>query len=231
MKYQKLFISTLVLFISFSVPSVSYAQETDMWEPDMLRFEELDRNNEYPPESVLFTGSSSIRLWETLATDMHPIPVIQRGFGGSRMPDVLKHADRYIGVHTFSAVVVFVANDVTGNPNDVDKTPVEVRDLFEDFIHKIRGYNASVPIFILAITPTNSRWHVWDASRQANQLLASLADQNDHVIFVPTEDLFLGEDGKPKADLFVSDQLHLASAGYALWTKRLRSYLFPVMQK
>ena len=230
MKNRKLFISTLVLLISFSLATTSCAQNTDMWEADMLRFEELDRNNEYPPESVLFTGSSSIRLWETLAADMHPIPVIQRGFGGSRMPDVLKHADRYIGVHTFSAVVVFVANDITGNPNDVDKSPSEVRDLFEDFIQKIRGYNATAPIFIMAITPTNSRWHVWDASRTANQLLASLADENEHVIFVPTEDLFLGEDGKPKADLFVSDQLHLAPAGYTLWTKRLRSYLFPVMR-
>lgn len=222
----------LFLFITLLlVSSYALAQETDMWEPDMLRFEELDRTNEYPPESVLFTGSSSIRLWETLATDMHPIPVIQRGFGGSRMPDVLKHADRYIGVHEFSAVVVFVANDITGSPNDVDKTPAEVRDLFEDFIQKIRGYNATAPIFIIAITPTNSRWHVWDASREANHLLASLADENEQVIFVPTEDLFLGEDGKPKSDLFVSDQLHLARSGYTLWTKRLRSYLFPVMQR
>ena len=201
-----------------------------MWEPAMLEFERLDRENTYPPNSILFTGSSSIVLWRTLAEDMAPFPVIQRGFGGSKMPDVLKHADRYIKHHSFSAVVVFVANDITGDQNNSDKSPSEVRDLFEQFVQKIRSYNAEAPIFIMAITPTNSRWHVWNNTRAANLLLQGLADDNENVIFVPTEDLFLGDDGKAKPDLFVSDQLHLAPAGYELWTKRLRSYLLPVMQ-
>lgn len=201
-----------------------------MWEPAMLEFERLDRENTYPPNSILFTGSSSIRLWESLAEDMAPFPVIQRGFGGSKMPDVLKHADRYIKHHSFSAVVVFVANDITGDPNNSDKSPFEVRDLFEQFIQKIRSYNAEAPIFIMALTPTNSRWNVWHNTRAANLLLQGLADDHENVIFVPTEDLFLGDDGKPKPDLFVSDQLHLAPTGYELWTKRLRSYLVPVMK-
>lgn len=218
----------LVIFILMTVYSVT-AQEVDMWEADMLAFEALDRTNTYPPESILFTGSSSIRLWTTLERDMAPYPVIQRGFGGSKMTDVLKHADRFIGVHTFSAVVVFVANDIHGNP-DEDRTPDEVRNLFNDFISKIRGYNPEAPIFIIAITPTNSRWAVWPQSRQANHLLAILADDHKNVIFIPTEDVFLGEDGRPIDDLFVSDQLHLSEAGYGLWTKRLRSYLDPVLE-
>lgn len=218
-----------VLAIVFLIVLPAQAQETDMWEAAMLEFEQLDRENTYPPNSILFTGSSSIRLWRTLEQDMAPYPVITRGFGGSRMPDVLKHADRYIKHHEFSAIVVFVANDITGNPNDVEKTPTEVHDLFELFIQKIRTYNTEAPIFIMAITPTNSRWHVWQNTRAANALLQRLADANENVIFVPTEDLFLGDDGKPKPNLFVSDQLHLAPAGYDLWTQRLRSYLIPVI--
>jgi hypothetical protein len=54
------------------------AQDTDMWEPAMLEFERLDRENVYPPNSILFTGSSSIVLWRTLAEDMAPFPVIQQ---------------------------------------------------------------------------------------------------------------------------------------------------------
>jgi len=223
--YTRILLIPIVLFFTATVT----AQEVGQWESEMLQFEELDRTHNYSPESIFFTGSSSIRLWETLDEDMHPHPVIQRGFGGSNMEDVLNYADRYISVHSFRAVVVFVANDITGNPNGTDKTPSEVRDLFEEFIKKIRTYNDSAPIFILAITPTNSRWNVWEESRGANHMLASLADEFEQVIFVPTEDLFLGDDGEPIDDLFVSDQLHLAPSGYELWTRRLRSYLDPVL--
>jgi hypothetical protein len=226
--FQRLLFVTLLLFIT--IPVVAQ-QSGDPWEQVMLQFEELDRTNNYPPESIFFTGSSSIRLWATLEEDMHPYSVIQRGFGGSRMTDLLNHADRYISGHTFSAMVIFVANDIVGDPNRMDNTPEEVGELFEGFItEKVRMYNADAPIFILAVTPTHSRWHVWEHSRAANQQLAVLADELDNVIFIHTEDLFLDENGMPKDELFVGDRLHLSPAGYALWTKRLRSYLDPVIR-
>jgi lysophospholipase L1-like esterase len=164
-----------------------------------------------------------------VAQDMAPYPVIHRGFGGSNMTDVLRYADRYIKKHRFGSMVVFVANDIVGNPAS-DKTPEQVRDLFRDFILKIRSYNADAPIFIIAITPTNSRWAVWPQIRQANNLLVQLTDEHKGVMFIPTEDLFLGADGKPKSELFVSDQLHMSPAGYALWSKRVRSYVETVLR-
>jgi len=219
------------LFLLITLP-VTAQQTDDPWEQVMQQFEELDRTNSYPHESIFFTGSSSIRLWETIEEDMHPYPVIQRGFGGSRMTDLLNHADRYISGHTFSAMVLFVANDIVGDPDRMDNTPKEVRELFERFItEKVRSYNANAPIFILAVTPTHSRWQVWDQSRSANHQLSALADELDNVIFIHTEDLFLGEDGMPIDELFVSDRLHLSTKGYALWTKRLRSYLDPVVRR
>ena len=225
--FHRLLLITLLLLIALPVAA---QQSDDPWEQAMQQFEELDRTNNYPPESIFFTGSSSIRLWETLEQDMHPYPVIQRGFGGSRTTDLLNHADRYISGHTFSAMVIFVANDIVGDPNRMDNTPEEVRDLFEEFItEKVRTYNPDAPIFILAVTPTHSRWRVWEQSRAANHQLAALADELDNVIFIHTEDLFLDEDGMPIDELFVSDRLHLSPAGYALWTKRLRSYLDPVV--
>jgi hypothetical protein len=204
------------------------AQDPGRWEAVMQEFEELDREKNYPPESVFFTGSSSIRLWETLADDMEPYPVIERGFGGSRMPDLLYHADRYIGVHDFRALVLFVANDITGNP-DEDQTPREVRDLFEEFFQTIRRYQEDAPLFIIEITPTNSRWDSWPQIREANGLIARLCDEYENVIFIPTADLFLDNSRQPKPDLFMSDQLHLNEAGYAVWAKRIRSYMDPVL--
>lgn len=206
------------------------AQDSDQWEGAMKNFEVLDRSNSYSKDALFFTGSSSIRLWKTLEQDMSPYMVIQRGFGGSKMPDLLRYADRYIKKHEFAAMVVFVANDISGAEDGSDATPVEVVGLFEEFILKVKGYHAEAPIFLMAITPTNSRWKVWDQTRAVNLGLAKLADTHEGVIFVPTEDLFLGADGRPMAHLFVADQLHLAPEGYALWTTRLRAYLDPVVQ-
>jgi lysophospholipase L1-like esterase len=206
------------------------AQNSDQWEGAMKNFESLDNANSYPADALFFTGSSSIRLWKTLEQDMDPYPVIQRGFGGSKMPDLLRYADRYIKKHEFAAMIVFVANDISGAEDGSDRSPDEVVGLFEEFVLKVKGYHAEVPIFLMAITPTNSRWHVWDQTRAVNKGLAKLADTYDGVLFVPTEDLFLGADGRPMSRLFVADQLHLAPEGYALWTERLRSYLDPVVK-
>jgi lysophospholipase L1-like esterase len=214
----------IFFLLVFTLPAI--AQEP--WENAMQAFEAQDKANTYPAESIFMTGSSTIVLWRTAARDLAPYPVINRGFGGSNMGDVLRLADRYMAHHTYRAVIVFVANDITGGGND--KTPEQVRDGFRDFILKTRGYNADAPIFIVAITPVQSRWAVWHNSRTANNLLARLADEHTNVVFIPTEDLFLGADGKPIPDLFVSDQLHLSEAGYARFSKRVRGYVEAVLR-
>lgn len=222
--------SILMVIVPFSMfmTDTIQAQDHGDWETVMEEFEALDKQNNYPPESIFFTGSSSIRLWSSLAEDIAPYPVIERGFGGSRMPDLLHYADRYISDHSFRALVLFVANDITGN-TETDRTPEEVQNLFEQFIQKIRGYNSDAPIFIIEITPTNSRWNVWSKTERANNLIAQLCDTHKNVMFIPTRDLFLTQEGTPNDDLFISDRLHLNEKGYAVWSKRIRSYLDPVL--
>jgi len=209
----------IFFLLVFAHPAI--AQEP--WENAMQAFEAQDKANTYPAESIFLTGSSTIVLWKTAARDLAPYPIINRGFGGSNMNDVLRLTDRYMAHHTYRAVIVFVANDITGGPND--KSPEQVRDGFRDFILKTRSYNADAPIFLVAITPVRSRWAVWNNSRAANQLLAQLADDHANVLFIPTEDLFLGVDGLPIAELFVADQLHLSEAGYSRFAKRVRGYV------
>lgn len=49
--------------------------------------------------------------------------------------------------------------------------------------------------------------------------------QTPGLIFIYTRDLTLGPDGKPRADLFVSDMLHLNEAGYKLLADRVRPFV------
>ena len=84
----------------------------------MQKFEALDQRENYPDNSVIFAGSSSIRLWETLEEDMAPYPVIQRGYGGARLSDFAVYAERILYHHKNSGIVLFIANDIAGTEND-----------------------------------------------------------------------------------------------------------------
>lgn len=191
------------------------------WEDTIKKFEQLDPTTDYPAESILFMGSSSIRLWSTLAQDMAPHPVIQRGYGGAKFQDLAVFAERIVHPHEFRAVAIFVANDIVGK-NDSDLTPEEVAALYADVVKTVREKNAKAPVFLIAITPTQSRWKAWPEIKKANAAMQAVCEAQDNVHFIATEQQFLKEDGTPKTELFRDDQLHLNRDGYKLWTRIIR---------
>lgn len=193
-----------------------------------MAFESEDRAQGYPERSILFMGSSSIRLWSTLAEDMAPYKTIKRGFGGSSLPDVIFYADRILARHTPSAVVLFIANDITGNT--ADKSPQQVARDYAQLLRIIRDRHADVPVFVVAITPTRSRWKVWPQIKRANEEISEMVKQFAGVTFIPTEKYFMNENGQPDDKLFIADQLHLSASGYAVWTSVIRPYLDEAMK-
>ena len=201
------------------------ADSTKRWEKDIANFESLDQTESHPDDAILFVGSSSIRLWETLARDMAPHPVIQRGYGGAKFSDLAVFAKRIIHPHDFRAVVIFVANDIVGKATDL--TPEEVALLYKDVVKTVRTKNAEAPVFLIAITPTKSRWAAWPQIKKANAAMQGICQAEHKVHFIPTEKQFLNSEGTPKTELFRDDQLHLNADGYALWTKIVRAKLDP----
>src|ERR1700727_2542217 len=89
------------------VPSV-FAQG---WESSIREFESHDKVNPPTPGVIVFVGSSSIRFWRTLETDMAPLDVINRGFGGSEMSDVAQYANRVVVAYKPRAVVVYAGDN------------------------------------------------------------------------------------------------------------------------
>jgi len=82
MKKAPLFLLTIVL-CNFNF---THAQKLDKFESTIVEFEIKDKENDFHSEAILFTGSSSIKMWKTLEQDMAPMQVINRGFGGSTLP-------------------------------------------------------------------------------------------------------------------------------------------------
>ncbi len=136
------------------------------WADEMKRIAKLDASEKDPENAILFLGSSSIRLWADIQSDLKPWPVISRGYGGAKFSDLAVLAPQIVKPHKFRAAVIFVGNDVTGDKED--KTPEEVVKLFEHVVGTIRAQEPNATVFVLEITPTPKRWAAWDKIQQVN---------------------------------------------------------------
>jgi lysophospholipase L1-like esterase len=229
---MKRYIPALILIFLIScspVRTYRNLQVVKAWEPEIQKFEALDYKNNYPDNSLLFTGSSSIRLWESLSKDMAPYPVIQRGYGGAKLSDYLVYADRIIYPHKVSAIVIFIANDISGSESD--KSPRQVAKLFKHLVKLIRKENPEIPVFWISITPSTSRWAVWPQIREANNLIRAYCERNDDTYFIATESFFLNDKGSPRDELFLPDLLHLNSDGYKVWSGIIKEEIDNVLSQ
>jgi hypothetical protein len=192
------------------------AAAIEKWEKDIAELETLDKETADPEQAILFLGSSSIRRWETMAEDLSPWPTIRRGYGGAKFSDLAVFTRRLVQPHQPAAIAIFVANDISGK--EQDKTPEEVLQLVQFVASEVREVAAKTPLFFFEITPTSSRFHVWNEIKQANALIQEYCEKTDNTYFIATAEHFL-INGQPNDALFVEDKLHLNADGYQLWAK------------
>lgn len=197
--------------------------DPDAWEGTIKKFEVQDQLHPPAKNSILFIGSSSINFWDTLAQDMSPLPIINRGFGGSYMRDMVKYLDRIVLPYQPRAIVLFAGtNDTT------DNNPDTARQIFEGyttFVQRVQAALPKVAIHYIAITPTPTRQKVWAIANEANQLIQNYTQDNPYLHFVDFNQQLLNEDGRPNRSLYKYDGIHPNEKGYALWTAAIRPQL------
>lgn len=193
------------------------------WEQEIQAFEASDRTNPPPKGGILFVGSSSIRLWKTLARDFAAYPVINRGFGGSEIADCVYFAERIVFPHEPRMVVMFAG----GNDLHRGKTPEQVADDFSAFVTKVRARLPAVRIAYISVTPTPARWEELEKIRTLNRLIEQGCNKNAALAFINLFPHLLGEDGLPRPEIFQEDRLHMNVKGYEIWTRTVRPFLAP----
>lgn len=213
--------SRLIPIAVFAVLSTLAPAAPQQWAGEIDALTKNDVTHPPPTGGVLFIGSSSIRMWTTLADDFKGIPVINRGFGGSEVADSVFYADR-IAIPYRPRLVVLYAGD-----NDIaaGKSPEAVAANFEAFRAKIHASLPTTRILYLSIKLSPSRAKFKTQMIRANELIAAICTAHPECSFVDVTTPMLDADGNPRPELFRPDQLHMNPAGYALWTKVLAPHL------
>ena len=226
---KKIISLLIIIFICSCSPLKKYDKTSDVFEKDILNLEQLDFENKADKNNLLFIGSSSIRLWDDIDNDMQPYKSVKRGYGGAHYYDLIHFIERLITNHSPRAILIFVANDITGS-NDIFKTsddlsPKEVKRLFKYCYKSIRKIHKKVPVFVIETTPTPSRSDVWNKISEANDLISNFCESKSNLHYIQTRDKFIDDKGLPINSLFVSDQLHLNKNGYKLWSEIIKEKL------
>ncbi len=217
-----MFVLSAVLLSAF--PGWTYPQS----DPDPNRFlfeienfENWDKKNAIPDNHVLFIGSSSIRLWMTKET-FPDLPVVNRGFGGAHISDMLFFIENITLKYEKPSCIVFYCGD-----NDIDsgKTPERVLSDYQEFVDAVHEKWHGVPFVYISIKPSLLRWRWWSEMSKANNLIKEFSGNNRWLFYADIATPMLGPNGKPRKPLFSLDGLHLNTRGYELWTEIVRPYI------
>ena len=213
----------VVLCVVALIPAMHYAEAASPADPDPNRFAkqietftEWDSRNAVPADPVLFVGSSSIRLWRTHEA-FPDLPVVNRGFGGSHISDVIHFSDRVVLPYKAQVVVFYAGdNDIAGG-----KSAQRVFEDYRRFVGLIHAEQPVARIVFLTIKPSRARWTLWPKMAKANELIREWCKQDNRLSFADLATPLLGADGMPNQDFFLKDQLHLNPDGYAVWNRAL----------
>jgi lysophospholipase L1-like esterase len=217
-------LATIFLFSGFSCqtsqakafvapPRKPYNPDPNRFLPEIEDFRLSEAYQNPPGEPILFVGSSSFRLWDTLELEYESYRVINRGFGGSIMKDVLFFFDDLVLHYKPKAIFIYEGdNDISGGLK-----PEEAAQDFGLFVSKVRETLGDIPLFFVLPKPSGSRWHLRGKYQELADLLKGMAQAEENIRIVDTWELFLTEEGKVNEGLFLGDRLHLNEAGYDVW--------------
>src|SRR5262249_45329780 len=174
------------------------------FEAEIRAFEASDKANPPPSGAIVFIGSSSIRLWKTLAQDFPEYKVLNRGFGGSQIADAVQFADRIVLPYKPSMVVFYAG----GNDINAGKSPEQVFADFKEFVEKVRSGLPTTRFAYISIAPNPARWKQVEKVKTANGLMEAYCKAN-HLTFINVFPHMLGPDGQPRPELYVEDRLRM----------------------
>lgn len=222
---KKLFKSATVFLMLLgvcAVVSTSCAQKPPFHD-EIQAFKKQDSVSMPPQKSILFVGSSSFRMWTNIKEDFRMHSVINRGFGGSSLPDVIRYANDIIFPYQPSQVVIYCGeNDLAASDTVTSQI---VYERFQHLFEMIRKQLPNTAVAFVSIKPSPSRAHLLQKVIAANDLIREFLKKQQKTAYIDVFSAMVDQQGNPKPDLFIDDKLHMNQKGYAIWVEIIGPYL------
>ena len=216
---KKIFLALCIL-----ICSSLFAQNTKpaFWN-DIQQFRKQDSVQPPPSNAILFVGSSSFTRWTDVQNYFPGYTIINRGFGGSTLVDVLRYEEDVIFKYNPKQILIYCGENDFASSDTI--TPTTVFNRFKTLFSEIRTVYPKVPIAYISMKPSPSRWNLRDKFMTGNHLIEDYLKKQKNAQFISVWKPMLGSDGKPKKELFVEDNLHMNAQGYAIWQKIIQPTL------
>jgi lysophospholipase L1-like esterase len=187
----------------------------------MEAFRADDLAHPSPDGAVLFVGSSSIRLWTTLAADFPGVVVVNRGFGGSHIADSIVQFDRLVLPHRPLLIVFYAGtNDIASG-----KTPEQVAADFREFCGLVGTALPETRVLFISLQMAPARWEFREKMALTNSYVAAFCAADERLTFVDMNPHVLTPEGAPRTEIYSPDMLHMGPDGYALWRRILEPFV------
>ena len=188
---------------------------------DIAAFEKQDAVQMPAPGGIVLTGSSSFRLWTEAGKDLAPLPIVNRGFGGSTTPEVIHYIDQTILKYKPTVVAIYCENDMFV---DKTKTPEQTRDSYVELTRQVRERLPDVQMYYVSMKPSPSRWARRDEVIKANALIEDFTKKDKKHGYIDVWPVML-KNGRPDGSIYLKDSLHMNAEGYRRWTEVIKPVL------
>ena len=208
-----------VVFACLLFCADSLAQNAAPFAAEIAAFKKADSIAPQSQGAILFVGSSSFRLWNGVEQTFPNKTIINRGFGGSSLVDVIRYANDIIFPYNPKQIVIYCGENDIASSDTLSAVTVATR--FEELFTLIRSRLPDVPVAFVSIKPSPSRWQMRERMQAANKAIKDFLKSQKRTKYVDVWDDMLNDNGEPRAEIFVGDKLHMNEQGYAIWTKKI----------
>jgi lysophospholipase L1-like esterase len=218
---MKIFKSILLLLV---LVNIAQAQDTKppFWE-DIQAFKKQDSDHFPGTNKILFVGSSSFTKWTDVQSYFPAYPVINRGFGGSTLPDQVRYIKDVVFPYRPKQIIIYCGENDLASSDTVTAKMVYTR--FRQLFTLIRNKLSNVSIIYISMKPSPSRQLLLGKMREGNMLIRNFLRTKKNTGYVDVYKEMIDDEGKPVADLFLEDNLHMNKKGYVIWQKAIQPYL------
>ncbi|MBE7172103.1 MAG: G-D-S-L family lipolytic protein [Williamsia sp.] len=215
--------TVLLTGIFFIFLSNLQAQTAPPFWQDIVQFKKQDSAQAPPSRPIVFTGSSSFTKWKDLNKDFAGYPVLNRGFGGSVLTDVIRYAYDVIIRYKPKQVVIYCGENDLASADSISAAEVVLR--VKTLFGIIRTNLPDATIDYVSIKPSPVRASIQSKVKVANRQIKAFFSTQKKAAFIDLYDAMLDSKGAMREELYVEDRLHMKPEGYAIWKKIILPYL------